>query len=286
MRIRTSINEDPVPEQITESGTGGANARLPDAQMKLPPGEAGNPEVRVAGHMEIKHRDDEPKLSNDKLRDKVIEDAIREGILGSGTLISSIKVLGATSDYASGFNTQDINGSIYGAEGEGHGMFGGGVIGLGGGGGCTQEPCGTIGTRPGYGKISLGPLKGPYGIGNFGGVPLPPRSPVTPILRDPVIKGATYDRSIVRRYIRRHLNEISFCYEKQLLAHPNLGGDVKMTFFIAPTGVVQSSSGDGFDGEVTSCLAGVIKTIEFPPPGADGGVQVNYPFHFHAPTAQ
>lgn len=286
MRIHTFSPDDPPPEKITESGDGGANAKLPDAQMRLPPGEAGNPEVAVRGHMEIKHRDDQPRLSNDTLRDKVIEDAIREGILGSSTLISSIKVLSATSDFASGFDTRDINGSIYGAEGEGRGAFGGGVTGLSGGGGCTQEPCGIIGTKPGYGKINLGPERGPWGIPGGGGLPLHPRNPGVPILREPVISVSTYDKSIVRRYIRRHINEISYCYEKQLLARPNLGGDVKMTFFIGPTGVVQSSSGTGFDGEVTSCLAGVIKTIEFPPPGEGGGVQVNYPFHFHAPTVQ
>jgi hypothetical protein len=286
MRIQSVALLDPPPRRIEDPGGGGPGAKQPDAQMRLPSGEAGNPEVAVNGHMEIKRRDDQPRLSNDNLRDKVIEEAIREGILGSGALISSIKVLSATSDYASGFDARDINGSIYGADGEGHGQFGGGLTGDRGGGGCTQEPCGTIGTRPGYGKINLGPGRGPYGIPGGTGLPLHARHPEGPILREPVISVSTYDKSIVRRYIRRHLPEISYCYEKQLLAHPSLGGDVKVTFFIGPTGVVQSSSGIGFDGEVTSCLAGVIKTIEFPPPGEGGGVQVNYPFHFHAPTGQ
>jgi hypothetical protein len=285
LRVRMPTNEDPLPEQITESGTSGANGKQPDAQMKLPSGASGNPEAtQVSGHMEVKLRDNQPRLSNDKLRDEVIEHAIRDGILGSTLLISSIKVLGATSDFASGFDPRDINGSIYGADGEGRGVFGGGTSGLFSGGGCPQEPCGIIGTRPGYGTINLGPAKGPWGAGPNGGLPLRDHLKAVPYIGTPVTSTPTYDKSIVRRYIRRHLNEISYCYEKQLLAHPNLGGEVNATFFIGPKGAVQTSTGTGFDGEVTSCLAGVIKTIEFPPPG-DGGVQVNYPFHFHAPSA-
>jgi hypothetical protein len=278
--------DDPPPEKITESGVNGANGKQPDAQMKLPSGESGNPAAMQAkGHMEIKHRDDQPRLSNDQLRDQVIDQAIREGILGSGQLLSSIKVLGAPTDLASGFDLRDTNGSIYGTDGEGRGVFGGGPSGFGIGGGCPQEPCGTIGTRPGYGTINLGPPKGPYGFAGIGNLPIREHRKLEPRVGPPTTSNPTYDRSIVRRYIRRHLNEISYCYEKQLLAHPDIGGDINATFLIGPNGTVQSSSGTGFDSEVTSCLAGVIKTIEFPPPG-EGGVQVNYPFHFHAPPSR
>jgi hypothetical protein len=55
-----------------------------------------------------------------------------------------------------------------------------------------------------------------------------------------------------------------------------------VTFFITPAGSVQSSSGTGFDREIAGCVADVIKNIEFPKPGDGIGVQVNYPFHFHA----
>ena len=50
------------------------------------------------------------------------------------------------------------------------------------------------------------------------------------------------------------------------------------------TGVVgpQSSTGSGFDGEVASCVASVVKLIKFPRPTNGGIVQVNYPFTFHA----
>ena len=48
------------------------------------------------------------------------------------------------------------------------------------------------------------------------------------------------------------------------------------------TGAVQASNGSGFNGEVASCVAGVIKSINFPAPKNGGNVQVNYPFNFHA----
>ncbi|HEU4729816.1 MAG TPA: AgmX/PglI C-terminal domain-containing protein [Kofleriaceae bacterium] len=285
MRIHVVSTTDPPPEKIDDTGQGGASgSQTEHAQMSLPSGSSGNPEApRARGHIEIAHRDDEPRLSSRELRDEVIERARREGILGSDRLISSIRVLGATADYASGFDERDINGPIYGGEGPGWGTFGGGTHGDGPGGGCTQEPCGTIGTRPGYGKIGTSQRGNWYWAPGPGGPNPRGHTAAVPVLPDPVISGSTYDKSIVRRYIRRHLNEIGYCYEKQLLVHPDLGGEVKMSFFISPSGTVQSSSGAGFDAEVTSCLAGVIKTIEFPPPGDGGGVQVNYPFHFHAP---
>jgi len=43
-----------------------------------------------------------------------------------------------------------------------------------------------------------------------------------------------------------------------------------------------SAARGGVDGEVASCVADVIKNIEFPKPKGGGGVQVNYPFTFHA----
>ncbi|HET7500813.1 MAG TPA: AgmX/PglI C-terminal domain-containing protein [Kofleriaceae bacterium] len=286
MRIRGVATTEPPPEKIEDTGQGGASgAQTERAQMRLPPGAAGNPEApRAQGHLEIARRTDTPQLTNHEVRDEVIERARREGILGSDRLVSSIRVLGATSDYLSGFNERDVSGPIYGTEGPGWGTFGGGTHGNGPGGGCMQEPCGTIGTRPGYGTINLDPRGGWRWPSSPDGRNPRGHTSVVPVLHEPVITSSTYDKSIVRRYIRRHLNEISYCYEKQLLAHPDLGGEVKVSFFIAPNGTVQSSAGTGFDGEVTSCLAGVIKTIEFPPPGDGGGVQVNYPFHFHAPS--
>jgi hypothetical protein len=240
---------------------------------------AGNPNAAKAdGHMEIAHRTEQPSMSRDELRELVS----REGILGSEGLANAVQVLGGDGHIASGFDLTDHNGSIYGGEGEGKGNFGGGLFGGDLGGGCLGGPCGTIGTRPGYGKIGIGLPHGGFGPPGIGFPPGRNHQALVPG-DQPTISNPRpgYDKAIVRRYIHRHLNEISYCYEKQLLAHPNLGGEIKVEFLIGATGTVQSASGSGFDGEVASCLAGVVKTIEFPSPG--DAIQVSYPFHFHAP---
>ncbi|MCX5746114.1 MAG: AgmX/PglI C-terminal domain-containing protein [Proteobacteria bacterium] len=88
------------------------------------------------------------------------------------------------------------------------------------------------------------------------------------------------DKAIIRRYIKRNLSKIMYCYEKQLLAAPGLEGIVNAQFFIAPDGKVTHSNANGVNGDVSSCVANVISTIEFPKPKGGGGVQVNYPFNF------
>ena len=88
------------------------------------------------------------------------------------------------------------------------------------------------------------------------------------------------DKAIIRRYIKRNIQKITYCYEKQLLAKPGLSGTVNTQFFITPNGNVASSSGSGVDPNVASCVAGVIKDIEFPKPKGGTFVDVTYPFTF------
>jgi hypothetical protein len=51
-------------------------------------------------------------------------------------------------------------------------------------------------------------------------------------------------------------------------------------FFIRPDGKVATATASGVDPDVASCVAEVIRQIEFPKPKGGGGVQVNYPFVF------
>ncbi|HEX4420298.1 MAG TPA: AgmX/PglI C-terminal domain-containing protein [Kofleriaceae bacterium] len=269
------------PEEIKDHGDSPSNGATQAAPaMALPAGASGDPSVHSQGRIQIAERDSRPPMT----RQEAIEEARTAGPLGSVALLDGVRVLGATGDYENGFDGIDRNGSIYGPDSAGGGMFGGGLHGPGGGGGCLGGSCGTIAAGP-YGRIGVDPRGLAFGLPNRDGIGMPGHQPAVPHVGQAVISGSSYDKSIVRRYIRRHLNEISYCYEKQLLAHPTIGGEVKLSFFISPNGSVPSSSGEGFDPEVTSCLASVIKSIEFPPPGDGGGVQVNYPFHFHAPGA-
>jgi hypothetical protein len=142
----------------------------------------------------------------------------------------------------------DINGGF------GYGQDGGGGTGWG-----------TIGTGNGTG----------YGIGGAN-------------TNVPAVKIGTpstvgsLDKAIIRRYIKRNIQKIQYCYEKELLAKPDLAGTVKAEFFITPDGYVDSSTASGMDDEVASCVAQVIQVIEFPKPKGGGGVQVNYPFIFRS----
>jgi hypothetical protein len=87
---------------------------------------------------------------------------------------------------------------------------------------------GTIGAGCGYGS----------GIGCLGG-----RRAIAP----DVVPGLAQvrgqlDKEIIRRVVRRHLNEVRFCYESELQKHPGLQGRVVADFVIASNGLVIEST--------------------------------------------
>jgi hypothetical protein len=88
------------------------------------------------------------------------------------------------------------------------------------------------------------------------------------------------DKAIVRRYIKRNIQKLLYCYEKQLLVKPALQGTVSTQFVIKPDGTVSSSKASGVSPDVSSCIADVIHAIEFPKPKGGGVVQVSFPFTF------
>jgi hypothetical protein len=182
---------------------------------------------------------------------------------------------------SSGFDDSNIYGGLLGNEaGEASGGFGFGRSGFGAGGGGTGWD--TIGTGR-YGTIGHGSGTGQgYGVGGGRGG-LRGRTAAVPSVSigQPTSSG-DLDKAIIRRYINRNLAKIQYCYEKQLLAKPTLAGTVQTQFFITPAGIVASSTGNGVDPEVSSCVADVIKNIEFPKPKGGGSVQVNYPFIFRS----
>jgi hypothetical protein len=251
--------------------------------MALAEGAAGTLKSnRADGHMRMKKNADQDQMT----QTQAMEQSRSAGILGSesfqnGSLFASLTEHGNVS---SGADATDVWGPIYGAEGEGYGTFGYGRKGFGGGGGCTTEPCGLIGTPTGYGKIGTGRF-GQSGWDGPGGGP-PGMKRHTPVVPPPTIGQPTssgdLDRGIIRRYIKRNVDKIAYCYEKQLLANPGMEGTVSISFFISPSGAVTSATGGGFNATVANCVADVIHTIEFPRPQGGGGVTVNYPFTFHA----
>ncbi len=283
MKGDTKVNDDvPPPPDETTGESGGKEGA--GATMALDEGAAGKPTAeRVDGHMQIKNTNREPALS----REQAVEQARNSGFLGdTARLTDSIHALAATQDWSSGFDGANVYGPLFGAEGEGKGNFGGGVHGWGPGGGCGMPPCGVIGTGR-YGTIGNGTKAGDGwgGPGNgHGGMRTHTAVPIEGIIGRATSLDGDLDKAIIKRYIKRSVDKIAYCYEKQLLAKPNLSGTVNVSFYIDPNGNVKSSSGTGVDGAVASCVADVISNINFPKPKNGGGVQVNYPFNFHRPA--
>ncbi|CAN5849246.1 hypothetical protein BH11MYX3_BH11MYX3_07850 [soil metagenome] len=191
----------------------------------------------------------------------------------------SPEALNGVGDISSGFDDSNIYGGLLGNDAsETTGSFGLGRTGFGPGGGGSGW--GTIGTGR-YGTIGHGSGSGSgYGVGGGrGGMRGRVASVPTVSVGQPSSQG-DLDKAIIRRYIKRNIQKITYCYEKELLAKPRLQGKLDAKFFITPNGNVAMSQATGFDAGVSTCVAKVIKDIEFPKPKGGGGVQVIYPFTF------
>jgi hypothetical protein len=172
----------------------------------------------------------------------------------------------------------DLAGAIGGAIGAKGVQFGSGGLGSRGGGfggGGTAEGLGGMGTkgmgagRSGYGKGGgdMGP-KGEGGIGTVGG--------------DPIIVGSL-DRSLIDAVIKRHMNQIRYCYQRELTKNPNLAGKVGIKFVIAKDGSVSKANpyeDTMTNPAVSSCIVGRFMRMTFPKPKGGGIVIVKYPFLF------
>lgn len=144
---------------------------------------------------------------------------------------------------------------------------------------CAAAPS-PFDEREAWGTIGHGAGTGTSATGRH------PRNPNAPQVTagQPNAQG-DLDKAVIRRYIRRDLAKITYCYEKELLAKPSLEGTLMVHFFIDREGNVTSTTATGVDPAVATCVADVIKTIQFPKPPGGGGVQVNYPFNFRGTGA-
>ncbi len=280
-RTSSTSQDDPPPEKQEDKPDNGQDqSGGTGTAMQLDEGKMGKKESdRSEGQYRMKKNQDDPALA----RQAAIDNAREAGFLGNKSLTQggAFASLTGTGDMSSGFDDSDVHGGLLGNEaGEMNGGFGYGRSGFGPGGGGTGW--GTIGTGR-YGTIGHGSGTGEgYGVGGGrGGMRGRTSAVPTVSIGQPSAEG-DLDKAIIRRYIKRNIQKIQYCYEKQLLAKPTLAGTVSAQFFITPNGSVAQSTGSGLDPEVASCVAEVIKNIEFPKPKGGGGVQVNYPFNFHS----
>jgi TonB family protein len=216
-------------------------------------------------------------------RAKAKEEAMQAGIIG--ILKSNVGAWNSpTSPYgrdtALGNDPMSALGALMGDQiGSNFGFGGLGLRGTGRGGGGTGE--GTIGLGN-IGTIGHGAGGGNgsgygRGAGNFRG-----RDAKVPRIRTGTadVRGSL-SKEVIRRIIRRHINEVRFCYEQELNQRPDLQGRVAVKFIISPTGAVQNAmvaSSNMGNARVEGCIAKAVRRWTFPAPEGGGIVVVTYPF--------
>src|SRR4030095_10217663 len=113
------------------------------------------------------------------------------------------------------------------------------LVGTGSGGGGTGEGTIGLGNLGTIGKGGGGGNGSGYGrgAGGLGGR----RAKAPEVMPGVANVRGSLDKEIIRRIIRRHINEVQYCYEQELIRQASLGGRVAVTFTIAATGQVVTS---------------------------------------------
>jgi outer membrane biosynthesis protein TonB len=226
---------------------------------KAAPSKAGAPVVDVN-----KREEDRKKVMNSGLI----------ALLGGDKAGATSNILGP-GGIGTGLNNS--LGGIDGAAGMGDasGVGGLGARGGGAGGGGTGLGIGGLGSH-GSGRGRGG--SGQFDLGGKG------KGETKVVPGKTTIKGGL-SADEIGRIIRRHWNEIKYCYEKELNKDPNLAGKVAIFFVIDPMGDVAEarvSETTLNNSGAEQCMLSNVKRWKFRSPDGGGVVEVNYPFIFTA----
>lgn len=275
--------EEELPEFLQQTqqqdDSGGKGKRHKDEEGQMGKNDAKKTKNRFG--IEGPQDNEDPHMA----REAALENARNAGILGilrqsQGAWNSPTSPYGR--DTALGNDPMSALGALMGDQiGENFGFGGLGLRGTGRGGGGTGE--GTIGLGN-LGTIGHGAGGGDgsgygRGAGGFGG-----RAARVPQIRqgNADVRGSL-SKEVIKRVIRRHINEVRFCYEQELNQRPDLEGRVAIRFIIAPDGAVQSAAvaeSTMGSGRVDGCIADAVRRWTFPAPDGGGIVVVTYPFTF------
>jgi len=211
-----------------------------------------------------------------------VENARTAGILGVFKRLDGPVASIFAREPALGDEAADALGNLVGVQvGSSWGNGGLSSVGTGAGGGGTGERTLGVGHLGTIGSGTGADGEGPGRYGHLAGV-LPTRRPkvpeITPGIAD--VRG-TLDKEIIRRTIRRHINEIKFCYEEELTRRPNLAGRILVQFAISGSGQVISSvlqSSTIGNARLENCAVQAVRRWPFPQPRGGGLVMVTYPF--------
>jgi hypothetical protein len=90
----------------------------------------------------------------------------------------------------------------------------------------------------------------------------------------------------IRAIVIAHRDEARACYEKSLIAHPGIEGDLVMRWTVDPKGAVTQVSNDVarsqiVEPSVVACIADILMKIQFAPSQRGFETKAFYPFNFH-----
>lgn len=158
-----------------------------------------------------------------------------------------------------------------------------GNLGKGAGGGGESLDVAGLGTK-GLGEGAVG--KGLGAIGEGGNIMGTGRGrPSIEIggAQETIVLGGL-DRDLIDQIIKKHSNQLRYCWEKEANAgNPNLRGRILTRFVISASGRVSKAGVENTtmnNANVENCVAGVLVRIIFPEPLGGGVVEVSYPFAF------
>ncbi|MGA9521360.1 MAG: AgmX/PglI C-terminal domain-containing protein, partial [Myxococcaceae bacterium] len=136
----------------------------------------------------------------------------------------------------------------------------------------------------GLGLGGLGTKGGGRGAGGYGSIDLGGRGKdVTRVIPGKTTVIGGLDKDVIAKVIRRHQNEIKYCYEQELNKDPALSGKVAVLFTIDPAGSVSDAnvSETSLNNATTeSCMLARIRRWRFPEPKGGGVVTVTFPWIF------
>lgn len=229
------------------------------------------------GKKEEKKKDADPSKKGAPIVDANKREEDRKKIAKAG-LLGAMGDGAASNVFGPGGLGTGINNALGGVTG------GAGVGDAHGVGGMGSRGAGTGGGGTGLGLGGLGTKGGGRGAGGLGGIDLGGRGKDTTRVipgKTTVVGGLSKEQ--INKVIKRHQNEIKFCYEQELQKTADLSGKVAVLFTIDPAGAVAEanvSESTLSNSTAENCMLARIRRWKFPEPEGGGVVTVTYPWVF------
>jgi len=284
----TPLNEDSLTEDLFKNRTALVKTvvtikprEAPLILSGLDRGERPKDREGQSGKPKFKKTDAAPPKRGTQIVNSQKREDDRQRVMRTGLFMDLSGLKGAVLDvFGSSSLGTGINkalGALRGGLGAGdvHGVGGLGSRGDGPGGGGNMLGIGGLGSHFG------GRGRGGYGTLDLGGA----GKGVTRILPGHTTVQGSLSKDVIASIVKRHENEIRYCYEAELDKHPDLYGKVSVAWTIDGTGDVSEATVNETtmnNPMVESCMATKIRRWKFPEPKGGGQVFVTYPWVFRS----